>query len=139
MIYLFIIAVVLPLGINITLYIAIFMRARRSSRRLQPQDTNEHAVTNTSSRQQQQRQQPKISRRDISLLKNMLFIFAMFIVGWTPIFLLNIISFLNSVNFVVVMSCVYLSAACTLGIIVHLFLCNHEIRNYLFDFIRNLF
>lgn len=136
MIYIFILAVVVPLFVNMILNLIIFIHVRRSSHRIiQPQSNNNEQQTSGINTRPQQ---PKISRRDISLLKNMIFIFTMFILGWTPIFVINIVDFLNSVRFVIVMSCVYLSAVCVLAIIIHLFLCNREIRVYLFDLIRNI-
>lgn len=128
-------AVVLPLIVNIRLHISIFIHIRHSSNRIQSHSRNDNSVSNINNREQQS----KISRRDVSLLKNMFFIFAMFVFGWTPIFVINIVDFLNRVNFVIVMFCVYLCAACILGIIIYLFLCNHEARKYLYDCIRNIF
>lgn len=133
MVYIFVTAVAFPLSINTILHICIFIHVKRSSHRIQPQNLSE-IRSNTNGQQQL-----KISRRDVSLLKHMIFIFLMFVVGWTPIFVINIIDFLNSVDFTIVMSCVYLSIVCVLSIIIHLFLCNREIRDYLFNLIRNCF
>ncbi|CAF4334499.1 unnamed protein product [Adineta steineri] len=39
------------------------------------------------------RQQPAMNRRDLYLLKHMIFMFSMFIIGWTPIFSLEAIDY----------------------------------------------
>ncbi|CAF4336031.1 unnamed protein product [Adineta steineri] len=39
------------------------------------------------------RQQPAINRRDLYLLKHMIFMFSMFMIGWTPIFSLEAIDY----------------------------------------------
>lgn len=132
-IYIFLTAAVIPLLINTILNIRIFIYVTHSSNRIQPQNLSATA-SNTN-----RHQQTRISRRDISLLKNMIFIFLMFIIGRTPTFIINIISFSNPVPFRLVISSIYLSNICILCIIIHLFLCNREVKDYLFHLIINSF
>ena len=124
--YSFTTAVCLPLIINLILNIWIFIYVRRSSLRVQPKNNINH-------------QQLRISRRDIFLLKQMIFMFTMFIIGWIPIVSVYIIIALIDVEPVIIILTAYLSQLCVLGIIINLFLCNHELREYLMNKIRQWF
>ncbi|CAF1141024.1 unnamed protein product [Adineta ricciae] len=74
-IYTFIVAVVLPSLINIILNSLIFVHVRSSVRRVQPNI----ATAWTSGFNREQQQLPKISRREIALLRQMVFMFIMFV------------------------------------------------------------
>lgn len=128
-VYTFITAVILPIVLNILLNIGIFLHVRNSSLRIQPQTIT--AVTIGV-----HRQQPKISRRDIALLKQMLFMFTMFIFGWAPIFLINMISMVQRIPSLIVTIFVYLSALCLLSLIINLLMYNYEIGRVLFNVVR---
>ncbi len=128
-IYTFITVAILPILTNIVLNIFIFIHVRNSSRRIQPQTIS--ALTSGVNNQQ-----PKISRRDISLLKQMIFMFIMFILGWTPTYIIHIADIIHDVNSVIVMAFVFLSDICLFGLVINLFVCNHEIRQFLFNTIR---
>jgi hypothetical protein len=131
-IYTLVTAVILPLLMNIVLNICIFVYVRKSSNRVRAQDIS--AVTSGN-----HNQHPRISRRDISLLKQMIFIFTMFIVGWTPALIINTVNVVIFVDFIILMVSLYLSAVCLLALIINLFIYNHEIRQYVFDSIRRCF
>jgi len=128
-IYTFITVVILPILTNIVLNIFIFIHVRNSSRRIQPQTIS--ALTSGVNNQQ-----PKISRRDISLLKQMIFMFIMFILGWAPTFIVHIADIIHDVNSVIVMASVFLSDICLLSLVINLFACNHELTQFLFNTIR---
>lgn len=130
--YTLITAIILPMLMNMALNICIFMHVRRSSRRLQPQGAS--AVTGGTNQQQ-----ARISRRDIHLLKQMVFTFAMFIVGWTPALVINTVNVIIFVDFIIAIVSVYLSALCLLALMINLLVCNREIRPYLSDLIRRCF
>ncbi|CAF1365890.1 unnamed protein product [Adineta steineri] len=130
--YTLITAVILPSSINMILNICIFIHVRKSSLRVHPGRLN--TITNGINHQQS-----RISRRDISLLKQMIFTFTMFIIGWTPALVINTVDVMIFVNFDVQMASVYLSVICLLAVIINLFIYNHEIRRYLFDSIRRCF
>lgn len=130
--YTFITALIIPLVTNAILNMKIFLHVRRSSRRIQPQALS--AVTTGTNNQP-----PKINRRDLSLLKHMIFIFIIFVIGWTPIFTINLIDIIIPGHIIAILSCMYISAICILAIIIYLFLCNHDIRTTLFNTIRHCF
>ena len=79
-IYTFIMSVIVPSLINTIVNIRIFAYVRSSSRRVRPQTVT--VISNTINPQE-----PRISRREISLLRQMIFMFSMFVGGWTPIYL----------------------------------------------------
>ena len=116
--------------LNTILNVCIFIHVRRSSRRLQPQGLS--ATTGGTNQQQ-----ARISRRDIHLLKQMVFTFAMFIIGWTPAFVINTVNVIYFVDFIIAIASVYLSAVCLLALMINLLICNREIRQYIADLIRH--
>ncbi|CAF0859162.1 unnamed protein product [Adineta ricciae] len=96
-VYTLVTAVVVPSLVNFILNSMIFGHVRSSTRRVQPQNPSAWASRITT--QQENRQQaPKISRREISLLRQMIFMFAMFIGGWSPVFIVDIFLQLVNVN-----------------------------------------
>jgi len=79
-------------------------------------------------------QQPaRISRRDISILRHAIFMFAMFILGWTPIFSLVAIDYYGHVIPLVYTILEILAAISSLCCMLDLFLYNHELRRYIKD------
>ncbi|CAF1391552.1 unnamed protein product [Adineta steineri] len=131
-IYTLIIAVILPSLITMVLNICIFIHVRKSSLRVQAQQPS--GITSGTNHQQS-----IISRRDISLLKQMILTFTMFVIGWTPALVINTIDIIIFVDFIIQMASVYLSVICLLVFMINLFICNHEIRRYVFDSIRRCF
>ncbi|CAF1117119.1 unnamed protein product [Adineta steineri] len=131
-IYTLVIAAILPSLINIILNIIIFSHVRSSARRIHPQAIS--ALTSDVTAQQ-----PKISRREISLLRQMIFMFLMFIGGWTPVYIVNILDAATDLNFMIVQIAVIFSQICVLGIVINLFIYNHELRQYLSNKIRVCF
>ena len=130
--YTLITAIILPMLMNTILNVCIFIHVRRSSRRLQPQGVS--AVTGGTNQHQ-----ARISRRDIHLLKQMVFTFAMFIIGWTPAFVINTVNVVIFVDFVIAIASVYLSALCLLALMINLLICNREMWQYIVDLIRRCF
>ena len=127
--YTFTIAIILPILINISLDTRIFLLIRRSTCRIQAQNLNRTpSITNTSS--------IKLVRRDIFLLKHMVFTFLIFILGWAPVFLLNLIDIIIPGHIYQIIYCTYLCILSTLGIIAYLFTFNYELRMYLYDRIQ---
>jgi hypothetical protein len=97
----------------------IFIYVRRSTRRVR-QTNGESANT------------PILSQRDAHLLKHMIFMFAVFVCGWTPPYMIRAVTVDISVFSPIVMQIIYIIAvSCTLIDIVDLFLYNHELRKYL--------
>jgi hypothetical protein len=118
--------------INIIVNAFIFSHVRSSSRRVNPQIIS--AITNTVNAVQQ-----KISRREISLLQQMIFMFSMFVIGWSPSYITIILSYFISLDPMTLRLAVLFSELCLLGIIMNLFIHNHELRQYLMNNIRRRF
>lgn len=129
-IYSLITAVLLPTLLNSVLNVCIFIHVRKSSHRIRPQTIT--VVTNGIHNQQM-----RISRRDIALWKGMIFTFTIFIIGWTPAFIMNMIRMIQPVDFMTSIVLVYLSEICLLSLIINLLKCDYEIRRVLFDAIRH--
>ena len=125
-------AAILPSLINVILNLLIFSYVRSSTRRINPQ-ANIGSVSGINN------QQIEISRRDTLLLRQMVFMFTMFIGGWTPVFILNILSQLIDFDFKIVQIAVIFSQLCVLGIVANLFMYNHELKQYLINKIRGCF
>ncbi len=111
------------------LNIRIFIHVRHSLRRIQFEiaSTLPRGMNNP---------QPKISRRDISLLKHMIFMFTMFIVGWLPTSIIHIADILHSVNALIEGIILLLGEVCLLSLVIYLLVYNHEIRQFLFNRIQ---
>ncbi|CAF0736475.1 unnamed protein product [Adineta steineri] len=126
-------AVFVPLFINMVLYVLIFLHARSSSRRVHAQTLSMTTSNNVNI------QQGSISRRDISLLRQMFFIFSMFIGGWAPAYLSLLISNYIYVDPIIPEIMTIIAELCILSITINLFICNHELRQYLKNKIRQIF
>ncbi|UJR19681.1 hypothetical protein I4U23_022815 [Adineta vaga] len=114
----FIIAI-LPCVIHVVFNSFIFINVRSSTRRV-------HAETTATSVTNKSRQH---NTRDVRLLKHMLFIFVVFISGWSPFFILSTIS-INAPEWI--NSLLQMLPVFSLLInIVDLFLYNHDLRQYL--------
>jgi len=124
-IYTLIIVVLVPTLVTLILNLCMFKYARSSSRRIRIQNPRNrvNVIVN---------QQPaKISRRDIFLLRHAIFMFAMFILGWTPIFSLVAIDYHGTVTPLVYTILEILAAISSLCCMLDLFLYNHELRLYI--------
>jgi hypothetical protein len=96
----------------------IFIYVQRSTRRVQPANgESAHAIT--------------IGHRDTRLLKHMIFIFAVFICGWAPIYIIMIINWNGVVVSPIVLQVFLTVPVVSLFIdVADLFLYNHELRKY---------
>jgi hypothetical protein len=93
----------------------IFIYARRSSRRVRT--TNEENAN-----------APTLSQRDAHLLKHMIFMFAVFFCGWTPIYIIKAITFSEPIFSPMALQILQMiPAVCVLIDIIDLFLYNHEL------------
>ncbi len=122
-------AVVLSLLVNTVFNVLIFKHVRASTRRVQAQTIS----ANTSSRNNQH---PRIRHRDISLLKQMIFMFCTFIVGWTPAYSILIINDIITLNLMIFRYSVIVCELAMLAIAINLLICNHEIKEFLINKIR---
>ncbi len=124
--------VIVPSLINTFVNVLIFVHVRSSSRRVRPQAVP--SVTNISNTQE-----PRISRREISLLRQMIFMFSMFVGGWTPVYLTVLTFYFIPFNLMAFQLTTVVAELCLLFITMNLFVCNHELREYCKNKIRQLF
>jgi hypothetical protein len=124
--------VIVPSIINTFVNVLIFGHVRSSSRRIRPQAVL--SVTNVINTQE-----PRISRREISLLRQMIFMFSMFVGGWTPVYLTVLIFYFIPFNLMAFQLTTLFAELCVLCITMNLFVCNHELREYSRNKIRQLF
>lgn len=117
---------------NILLNIRIFIHVRMVTRRIYPRSIGSKSFSNYN-------QQFGISHRDIYLLKQMIYMFTMFIVGWTPILLVNVLILVITVDFRIVAMTSYLSEMCVFGILIYLFKCNRDLKTYVSEKVRLCF
>ncbi|CAF1223958.1 unnamed protein product [Adineta steineri] len=125
-------AIFVPALLNIILNTLIFTYVQSSTRRIQPQ-SNRASTSGPNNRQ------PRMSRRDMSLLKQMLVMFSMFIGGWTPILIVYTMNIAIDVDIKIIKITVLFSELCIFGIVMNLYIYNHELRHYLLNKIRLLF
>jgi hypothetical protein len=105
------------------------MHVRASTRRLQPRSIN--TIENGDNNQR-----PRISRRDISVLQQMMIAFFIFIVGWTPIYFSLVLSHYIMFDPLIIRYGTIVGGLAVLATIINLFLYNHEIKEYLINKIR---
>jgi hypothetical protein len=123
-IYTLLITTIIPSLICLIINLIIFEYVRSSSQRVQPssQITRDGFYNSHSQR---------ISRRDRHLLRHIIFMFCIFMGGWSPIFIITIAQpqlLFTSVT----ISLLILLAELSLFIdIVNLYVYNHELRRYL--------
>jgi len=125
-------AAIVPSLINAIVNVRIFTYVRSSSRRVRPQAVP--SMTNMINTQE-----PRISRREISLLRQMIFMFSMFVGGWTPVYLTVLILYFIPFNLMAFQLTTVVAELCLLFITMNLFVCNHELREYSRNKIRQVF
>ena len=117
--------IVVPLVVCLVSNIIIFIHVYSSSRRTQPMTRSTVATGDND------QQRPRINRRDIHLLRHMLMMLFSFIIGWSPIYLIALLS--NEISFsrLTYQLLALLSEISVCSDIVDLFLYNHELRRHL--------
>ena len=113
---------ILPGSIGIVSNTLIYWQVRASSSRVQ-----EAAATNGSP-------QTRITRRDIFLLRHMVIMLSLFIIGWAPWVILEIVGRYTSVNRFLSLASYFSFQLVLLLDVIDLFLYNHEVRKCLTDF-----
>jgi hypothetical protein len=119
-IYVLLMIVIIPSLICFILNFIIFKYVRSSTKRVQPS----LVVTQNNQRQY-------ISRRDLHLLRHMIFIFCVFIVGWSPVYVYSLIP--NNSNYLIFLIFQILAQSSVLIGIINLFFYNHKLRRYFFQ------
>jgi len=122
-------AAVVPLLINTIFNVLIFKYVRASTRRVQPQISTINANANNN-------QQRIISRREISLLKQMIFMFSTFIAGWAPACSIIIIQQLITLSPLFFQCSIKVFEVAMLAITIKFFISDHEVKEYLINKIR---
>jgi len=122
-------AVLVPLLINTIFNVLIFKYVRASTRRIRPQPISINANSNNN-------RQPIISRREISLLKQMIFMFCVFIGGWAPACSIIIIEELITLNPLFFQCSLKVFEVVMLAITIRFFICDHDMKEYLINKIR---
>ena len=117
--FLFVSLVILPASIGGVTNTLIYLHVRSSSRRVQG------PVAFTASHRS------GVNRRDIFLLKHMIILLGVFLVGWVPWLIIEIVECFSDVSdLATYISCISFQLALLVDI-VDLFLYNHEVRRYL--------
>lgn len=121
--YALVVTVLIPVAICVTINVTIFLFVKSSSRRV-------HPIPEESSTNQRNDQPPRLTRRDIHLLRHMIFMFLVYIIGWGPISIIPIISRYMSVSAVISRAVSFLAELSLLCDIIDLYLYSHDLREY---------
>lgn len=129
-IYTWILAVLLPLMINITLNFRIFVYVRSSSRR-NSANTKNYLSHNG------QRKLRRNTRRDKRLLLHIIIMGVLFTIGWGPVYTISCLRLLIKLHPLVFPCSIIIAELCLMGIVIDLFVYNHELRHRLIKKIRH--
>ena len=119
--------VLIPPSIILFINFLIFLFARSSTKRIQPQPFSVVTITQSVVNQVQR---SKMSRRDISLLKQMAYMFFIFVGGWGPVYISLNWEFINTTVPLLMPIFVVLAAFSSFIIITNLFVNDYEIRQW---------
>jgi hypothetical protein len=121
--------VIFPSILIIIFNALIYWTVTSSSRRV-------HAISTSAGAVARPNQQ---NARDIFLLKHMSFIFVVFIVGWTPVYALQVIQLNAQTPVWLIQFLQILPVLTSIIMVVDLFIYNHELRQYLKEKIVKIF
>ena len=102
----------------------IIRHVRLSSRRVQPQTQTDRIMSI---------KEHKISRREMYLLRHLVFMFCVYNIGWAPLYLIPVIMYGKYIHMTIYLSVPILSELCLLCVIIDLFFYNHGVRKYLIN------
>ncbi|CAF1235104.1 unnamed protein product [Rotaria magnacalcarata] len=105
------------------------IHARSSTQRIQPQSITSQLHNETT-------QQPKVSRRDLNLFRQMLIMFFLFAGGWTPIYLTLVVNEFIAVPSLATSILSLMATICLLTDIIAMIVRDRELREYLRERIR---
>ena len=128
-IYMLFLASFVPAVVNLVPNALIFVYVRSSTNRIQRQASNSLTGPGSS-------QHSKISRREITLVKQMTYMFVILIVGGSPIFFVTALSSYFAVGLLIYHTSYILCELSILNMILTLFRINHDLRQYLWNKIR---
>jgi hypothetical protein len=112
--------VVLPSLISLINNIIIFKYVRSSSKRIQPTLSHNWLCSHQT-----------ISRRDLHLIRHMIFMFCLFVVGWSPVCIHSIIVAKIDYHDTTLLILALLAESSLLCCIVNLYVYNHDLRHHL--------
>lgn len=123
--------VILPSLISLFINLMIFHHVRQSTKRVNAQsqtiniDDSSTIATATNSNYK------TISHRDLRLLRHIVFMFCMFIGGWSPVYIYALVKPISPWSSLT-LSLLILLAECSLFVdVINLFIYNHELRRRL--------
>ena len=122
-IYALAVVVIFPSLICLIVHMIIFDYARSSTRRVQPTLST---VTTATPFQHP----PRVTRRDIHLLKSMFIMFSIFVGGWSPIYVFGILQPDATFSTTLPAIFTFLAQISCFLILTNLFLYNHELIKY---------
>jgi hypothetical protein len=123
--------VIFPSILIIIFNALIYLTVTSSSRRVHGISTNPNVGTATKPTHQ--------NARDIFLLKHMSFIFLVFILGWSPVYTLQIVQLNPQTPVWILKFLQVLPVLTSIIIVIDLFIYNHELRQYLKERILKIF
>lgn len=124
--------IIVPSFTTIVFNSLIFLYVRSSSRRIAPNGIE--PVTGAHSNHVAKR-----NSRELSLLQQLVFVFATFIGGWSPIYLVRVINQFIDVSILIYACSVLLCELALVSVVIHLFIRNPDLRSYLSNKIRRCF
>ncbi|CAF2156332.1 unnamed protein product [Rotaria magnacalcarata] len=121
--------VIVPACISLIINFLVYSHARSSTQRIQPQSITSQLHNETT-------QQPKVSRRDLNLFRQMLIMFFLFAGGWTPIYLTLVVNEFIAVPSLATSILSLMATICLLTDIIAMIVRDRELREYLRERIR---
>ena len=122
--YIFSFVAIVPLVIYTLINGSVFAYLRASTRRFQPQRNS--IFTNKTIAQRR-----KITRRELLLLRQMIFNFTMLIGGWSPVFLVTVINSMWFIHPSIYHTAVLICQLSVIAVLLNLFKCNPPLMEYL--------
>lgn len=128
--------VLVPSLILLMINFLIFLFVRSSTKRIQPQQFSVATITQSSSNQIQR---SKLSRRDLRLLKQMVFMFLIFVGGWGPVYIFLLFNDFTAMVPLLLPICTALAAFSSLIVITNLLFNDHDVRQWFYEQYRRCF
>jgi len=118
--YILVITIIIPVLLCAILNLIIYNYVTSSTKRIQPQSraSTGHTIE----------QQGKFNQRDIHLLRHMIIMFLVFVVGWSPIFIVSTVMTTNAVSSLILRIFSLLAELSLLCDIIDLFLYSHNLK-----------
>ena len=125
-IYSLTVIVVSPAVISLIINLFIFARVRAASTRVQPQTASAQVNHGNGTPM-------RMSRRNMRFLRQMIFIFCMFVGGWGPVYTIVIVDIFVPIPPLLVLCLVLLAGLCLFAGVINLFKSHREVQQYLWE------